>query len=296
MLLPDHIKYIPAADPSFPALLRQIGSPPQGLFFRGVLNDLPAISIVGTRRNTSYGRRCIEEIVPDLVAAGFSIISGLALGIDGLVHRAVLRAGGKTIAILGTGIDEKAIYPRAHVNLAHEIIHSGGAIVSEFPAGTGSRKEHFPIRNRLIAGWSLATLVIEADMDSGSLITAKQALEANREVLAVPGPIWSDVSRGCNKLISAGARVCMSANDVLESLEIDRPDLVSQARALLPLTSDESRILDLLSEPHHVDDIIVKTGLDAGSVGAKLTVLEVKGYIAQLGGQIWGRSHGRLRK
>lgn len=296
MLLPDQIKYIKADDPSFPPLLRQISSPPQGLFFRGLLNTLPAISIVGTRRNTSYGRRCVEAIVPDLVAAGFAIVSGMALGIDGLVHRSALDAGGKTIAILGTGIDEQAIYPRAHVNLAHEIIASGGAVISEFPPGTGSRKEHFPIRNRLIAGWSLATLVIEADMNSGSLITAKQALEANREVLAVPGPIWSDVSRGCNKLISAGARVCLSANDVLESLELDRPDLVSQARALLPLTPEESSILDLLSAPMHVDDIILKSGFEAGAVGARLTVLEVKGYIAQLGGQMWGRSHARLRK
>lgn len=296
MLLPDHIQYISADDTRFPPLLRQIGSPPQGLFFRGAINDLPAISIVGTRRNTSYGRRCIDAIVPDLVAAGFTIVSGMALGIDGLVHQAALNAGGKTIAILGTGIDENSIYPRAHVNLAHEIIKSGGAVVSEFPPGTGSRKEHFPIRNRLIAGWSLGTLVIEADMDSGSLITAKQALEANREVLAVPGPIWSDVSRGCNKLISAGARVCTSASDVLESMEIDRPDLISEARALLPLTPEESLILNLLSTPLHIDDIIVKTSMDPGSIGAKLTMLEVKGYIAQLGGQMWARSHARLRK
>ncbi len=296
MLLPDQIKYISADASAFPPLLRQISSPPQGLFVRGELNDQPAISIVGTRRNTSYGKRCIEAIVPDLVSAGFTIVSGMALGIDGLVHRAVLNAGGKTIAILGTGIDDAAIYPRAHTSLAHEIIESGGALISEFPPGTGSRKEHFPIRNRLIAGWSLATVVIEASTDSGSLITAKQALEANREVLAVPGSVWSDVSMGCNKLISAGARVCSSANDVLESLEIDRPELVSQARALMPLTPEESHILDLLSSPLHVDDIVNKTGMDPGSVGARLTLLEVKGYIAQLGGQIWSRSHVRLPK
>ncbi len=293
MLHLDPIEYIEQADPRFPALLRQISRPPDGLFVRGALDDhQPCISIVGTRKNTSYGKRVVDLLVPELARAGFAIISGMALGIDGLVHRAALDAGGKTIAVLGTGIDDDSLYPRAHTNLAYEIMDSGGAVVSEFVAGTPSRKEHFPIRNRIIAGWSLATIVIEGSPDSGSLITAKLALDFDREVLAVPGSIWSDTSRGCHVLIKAGARLCESPQDVFDAIQLDRPAQISETRKLLPLTPDESRLLQTITRPLHVDELVLESGLDSAKIGAALSILELKGYASHLGGQIWARTSG----
>lgn len=287
------IEYISKDDPRFPPLLRQIADSPEGLYVRGTIRDLPSISVVGTRRCTSYGRRATKEIVSDLAASGFGIISGMALGIDGEAHKAALDANGYTIAVLGTGIDEETIYPREHLSLAHRILDAGGAIVSEFPPGSPSMKHVFPRRNRLIAGWSQATLVIEADENSGSLITAKLALEENREVLAVPGSIWSQVSKGCHRLLTLGAKVCTGHRDILETLELDRPELISQARASMPLSSEESHILDCVVGQIHVDDLVIAAKRSTSIVSAHLAILEIKGYVAQLGGQIWSRTGTR---
>lgn len=295
MLPKQDIQFVSSDDASFPQLLRQIHRPPKGLFVRGSLDDQPAISIVGTRKNTSYGKRCVEIIVPPLVEAGFTIISGMALGIDGLVHKAALDAGGKTIAVLGTGVDEDSLYPRAHTNLAHQIIESGGAVVSEFPPGTSSRRENFPIRNRIIAGWSLATIVIEADIDSGSLITARLALDCNREVLAVPGSIWSSASNGCHALIKSGARLCENVQDVFDAVKLDRPAQIAETRKLLPLTPDESFLYECLKQPTHVDDLAASSSLDSAKISAALSILELKGYASHLGGQVWAKVSG-LRK
>ena len=296
MTFPDNIQYITLDDTRYPPLLRQISDPPKGLYVRGNLQDVPCISIVGTRRSTSYGRRAAQEIVSDLVVAGLGIVSGLALGIDGEVHKATLDAGGYTIAILGTGIDEATIYPREHLKLAHQILESGGALVSENPPGSPSFKYAFPRRNRLIAGWSPATLVIEANESSGSLITARLALDDNREVLAVPGSIWSDVSLGCNRLLSLGAKVCMSAQDVIDVLKLDRPELVSQVRASLPLTAEESNLLSHISGHIHIDDLATQSGLNSATASAHLSLLEMKGYVAQLGGQFWSKTTVRLQR
>lgn len=295
-MLPDNIQFISIDDARYPPLLHQISDPPKGLYVRGNLQDLPCISIVGTRRCTSYGKRATQEIVRELVASGVGIISGLALGIDGEAHKAALEAGGYTIAILGTGIDEATIYPREHLKLAHQILESGGALVSEVPPGSPSFKHAFPRRNRLIAGWTPATVVIEANESSGSLITAKLALEYNREVLAVPGSIWSEVSMGCNRLLSLGAKACTSAQDILDSLKLDRPELVSQVRASLPLTAQESHILALISGHIHIDDLATQANLDSATTSAHLSLLEMKGYVAQLGGQFWSRTSSRLHK
>lgn len=295
-MLTDTIDFVTIEDRRYPPLLRQISDPPKGLFVRGNLVDQPCVSIVGTRRCTPYGRRAVREIVNDLAVAGFGIVSGLALGIDGEAHQAALDAGAYTIAVLGTGIDEASIYPREHLALAHRILKSGGALVSEAAPGGESFKFVFPRRNRIIAGCTPATVVIEANESSGSLITARLAMEENREVLAVPGSIWSEVSMGCNRLIAMGAKVCTNGNDILSALKLDQPELIATVRASLPLTAEESRLLEEVANPIHIDDLSQKTGLDSGSVSARLALLEMKGYVAQLGGQIWGRKGTRLRK
>lgn len=296
MKLPDQIEFVPFDDPRYPPLLRQIADPPQGLYIRGNLQDVPCISIVGTRRCTAYGRRATHEIVSDLVVSGLGVVSGLALGIDGEAHKATLDAGGYTIAILGTGIDEASIYPREHLKLAHRILENGGALVSESPPGSPSFKHVFPRRNRLIAGWTPATIVVEANESSGSLITAKLALDDNREVLAVPGSIWSEVSKGCHHLLTLGAKPCTNAQDIIDALKLDRPELVTQVRASLPLTAEESQLLSLISGHIHIDDLATQSGLDSATTSAHLSLLEMKGYVAQLGGQFWSRTSNRLRK
>ena len=182
------------------------------------------------------------------------------------------------------------------MKLAHRILENGGALVSESPPGSPSFKHVFPRRNRLIAGWTSATLVIEANESSGSLITAKLALDDNREVLAVPGSIWSEVSMGCNRLLSLGAKVCTGASDVIDVLKLDRPELVSQVRASLPLTAEESQLLALVSGHIHIDDLSTQANLNAATTSAHLSLLEMKGYVAQLGGQFWSRTSTHLRK
>lgn len=289
-LIANEIRFLLPTDEDFPRMLKETSDPPEALFVRGVLTDAPAIAIVGTRRITSYGKRCVESIVPDLAATGLSIVSGMALGVDAAVHHETIRAGGTTVAYLGTGVDEDAIYPRSNLILAKRILETGGAIVSEFPPGTEGFKGNFPLRNRLIAGSSLATLVIEAAQDSGSLITAKCALEENREVLAVPGPIWSDQSRGTNALLKMGAKACVCATDILEAIAIDRPELVVKARAELPLDPTEERLLSFMDEPHHADELSRKSGISGPFVSSTLAILELKGLIKTVGGQMWVKS------
>ena len=289
----DRISVVFAEDPGYPALLGATADPPHILFIRGELKTTPSVSVVGSRRMTEYGKRCVDELVPPLVDAGIAITSGLAFGVDGAAHSTTVERGGTTWAVLGTGIDEASLYPRAHAGLTHQILDGGGALISEFPPGTGSRKEHFPLRNRIIAGLSLATIVIEAREDSGSLITAKSALEENREVLAVPGPIWSDSSRGTNQLIRAGARVCLGADDVFSALALDRPQAVRQAMAGLPADPVDQKILQALDEPRHVDSLADLLHLGAPALASRLSLLELSGFIAPLGGQVWARAGQR---
>lgn len=289
------IERICIQDTRVPALLRQIADPPDGLFVRGELRDAPAIAVVGTRRMTSYGRRAVRELVHDLVSYGFAIVSGLALGIDGEAHKAALDAGGYTIAVLATGIDDSTIYPREHLALAKRILLSGGALISEVPEGSPSFKFAFPKRNRLIAGLCPATIVVEAMPGSGSLITARLALEGNREVLAVPGPIWSATSSGCHELIGLGAKICTNAQNVIDALEMDQPALVAETRASMPLTADEGRLLEILDQPLHIDQISELERTVPGVIGSRLSLLELKGYVEHLGGQIWLKK-GNLAK
>jgi DNA processing protein len=283
----DGIFLLLREDPSYPPLLLQTSDPAEALFVRGTLRSLPWIALVGSRQMTSYGERCIESIVPDLIHAGCGIVSGLALGIDGAVHRSTIRSRGYTVAFLGGGINEDSIYPRLHLDLAHEILEQGGALVSEFPPNTVSRNFHFPLRNRLIAGSSLATVVIEATLDSGSLITAKSALEENREVFALPGPIWSEMSAGCHRLIQAGAQLCTKSDDILRLISSDRPQVIEETQARLPLDAFERKLLETLREPHSIDRLSTVLTESTGKLSATLSLLELKGLVSFLEGQGW---------
>ncbi|MDD5295073.1 MAG: DNA-processing protein DprA, partial [Patescibacteria group bacterium] len=208
-IIKEDIKIMAITDKSYPALLNEIYNPPPLIYYKGELdlkNDF-TLAVVGTRKFTAYGEQITDYLVKDLAANGLTIASGLALGIDSLAHLATLATGGKTIAVLGSGLDRENIYPSQNRYLADKIIASGGAIMSELPLGTPPLRHNFPQRNRLISGLSLGTLVIEAGEKSGALITAAYALEQNREVFAVPGHIHSPVSAGPNKLIKEGAKV-----------------------------------------------------------------------------------------
>lgn len=274
-------------DAEYPTLLRSGCDRPEILYLRGVIPNEPMISLVGSRRMTEYGEHCVDTICRDLVRSSCSIVSGMALGIDGRAHQACLNARGKTVAVLATGLDDESLYPRAHVGLAHRILSEGGCLLSELPPGSGARKERFPMRNRIIASMSHATVVVEASLKSGSLITAQYALEEGREVLAVPGPIWSEQSQGTNQLIKAGAKPCLAAQDVLDALEIDRPELVTAARSAFPLDPQEREVLEALGSPVTLDVLIERLDLKASRLQSNLSMLELKGFAKQVGGQKW---------
>lgn len=274
-------------DTDYPTLLRSGCDRPEILYLRGSIPHEPMISVVGSRKMTEYGQHCVDALCQDLVRSSCSIVSGMALGIDGHAHQACLNVRGKTIAVLATGLDNDSLYPRAHVALAHRILAEGGCLLSELPPGSGARKERFPMRNRIIASLGHATVVVEASLKSGSLITAQYALEEGREVLAVPGPIWSEQSQGTNQLIKAGAKPCLAAQDVLDALEIDRPELVTAARSAFPLDPQEREVLEALGSPVTLDVLIERLDLKASRLQSSLSMLELKGFAKQVGGQKW---------
>ncbi len=207
---------ITIADTRYPPILKQIADPPQHLFLRGeLIASAICIAVVGPRQHSAYGAKVTEKLVYAIAKAGVTIVSGLARGIDGIAHQAALQAKGKTVAVLGSGCDDESIYPKEHVPLAHSILSSGGALISEYQPGSSPTKLTFPARNRIIAGMAKATLVIEAAQRSGSLITARCALDYDRDVLAVPQNIDSPTARGVNELIRMGAYPVTSPRDVL---------------------------------------------------------------------------------
>jgi len=214
----EKISFITWDDPEYPSLLKEIFAPPPVLYYKGRLDNTIKnnLSVVGSRKHSSYGQRAISELLPTVVRHNINIVSGLALGIDALAHQVALNNGGVTWAVLGSGLDYRNIYPPAHLQLAQAIIDSGGALISEFPPGAPPYRQNFPQRNRIVAGLSQATLVIESKIRSGALITAHYALDANREVLAVPGNICSEFSAGPNRLIKSGAKTISSPDDILE--------------------------------------------------------------------------------
>lgn len=286
----EGIRVLFSEDPDFPSLLAASSDPPEVLFIRGTIPSAPAVAIVGTRKMTPYGEQVTRHLIPPLVGSGLCVVSGLALGIDGLVHRATLDTGGITTAFLATGVDHPSIYPRAHVRLAEEIIEKGGCLLSESPPGGQGYEYLFPLRNRLIASFSLATIVVEAAPKSGSLITATLALEENREVLAVPGSIWNPQSEGTNHLLKLGAKPCTTAQDILDALALDRPDLIAQARSELPTTPQDQTFLSYLSQPIHIDVLATLAKQAVSHVSSQLSILELKGLVQHLGGQTWVRT------
>jgi len=271
-------------DPRYPERLRQIYGAPFLLYVRGDLRpqDDLAVAVVGTRRMTPYGRQATERIVRDLAAGGVTVVSGLARGVDTCAHRAALEAGGRTLAVLGSGVD--VIYPAENARLAREVA-AQGAIISEYPLGASPDGANFPARNRIISGLARATLVVEAGPTSGALITARFALDQNREVFAVPGSIFAPASEGTNRLIQQGAKPILCAQDVLDELNLEAVGRQLEMRELLPVDEMEKAILGLLSdEPRHVDEVCREAGLSISLVSSTLTMLELKGLARHVGG------------
>jgi len=286
-LAKENIKVITVVDENYPKLLAEIYNPPALLYYRGALDlrDDFSLAVVGTRKYTSYGQQAVENITKDLVRNNITIISGLALGIDALAHLAALEAGGKTVAVLGSGLDRQSLYPSQNRYLADKIADAGGAVISEFPLGTAPLKYNFPQRNRIISGLSLGTLVVEAAEKSGALITAAYALEQNREVFAVPGNIFSCVSAGPNKLIKDGAKSVTSAFDIIENLNLTQATAYLDNKKILPESEEEEKIISKLSfEPIHIDELVRQTGLDAATANSTLVMMEMKGMVKNLGG------------
>jgi DNA processing protein len=265
----------------YPRLLREIPGAPPLIYLRGGLlaADDWAVAIVGTRAPSTYGREAAYRLAGDLARAGVTIVSGLALGIDTLAHTAALDAGGRTVAVLGSGVDRP--YPERNRKLAERIMEQG-ALVSDFPLGTAPVAANFPPRNRLISGLSRGALVVEAGERSGALITVEFALEQGRDVLAVPGSIFARQSAGAHRLLRDGAALVTCAEDVLAALEMTTASVQREARAELPADPVEAALLALLGyEPQHIDELGRAAGLPAPAVAAALAVLELKGLVRQ---------------
>jgi DNA processing protein len=277
-------------DPKYPERLLEIDAPPPALFVWGATEyeDRWAAAIVGTRKPTGYGTDVAHEVATTLARNGVTIVSGLARGVDSVAHRAAVEAGGRTLAVLGSGVDY--IYPREHRRLAEKIAENG-AVLSDYPLGTRPEPGNFPPRNRIISGLALVVVIVEAGESSGALITAEFAADQGREVFAVPGSIYSHASRGTNRLIQSGARPLLSADEVLEALNLDvlaRQETVSEA---LPEDETERQLLQALAgEPLHVDELGVRCGLPVAQVSASLAMLELKGRVRQVGGMHYMRA------
>ncbi|MBI4128353.1 MAG: DNA-protecting protein DprA [Parcubacteria group bacterium] len=275
-------------DASYPLALREIPTPPPLLYVRGAAdfhNDV-AIAVVGTRTPSPYGRIHCERIVRELASQGVTIVSGLAYGIDAIAHQATLEAAGRTIAVLGSGIDSQSIYPPSHNGLAEKIIERGGNVISEYPLGTAPLRHHFPARNRIISGFSKAVLVVEAREKSGALLTARDALDQNRDVFALPGDVNRPQAAGPNRLIRMGAKLIINATDVLSELNVPlaKAQQALGERTFQADTKEEAAILThLTDEPIHVDELAEACALPAASVTATLTLMEMKGKVKNMG-------------
>ncbi len=285
------IKVITWEDDSYPRYLKEIDQPPPVLYLRGDLHteDEWAVSIVGTRRVTAYGRQVTEEVAAALARSGVTIVSGLARGVDAIAHQAALNAGGRTLAVLGSGVDR--IYPPEHRRLAEQVI-ANGALLSDYAPGTAPDAVNFPPRNRIISGLSRAVVVVEAGERSGALITAEFAVEQGREVFAVPGNINAPQSKGTNYLIQQGARPLLEPKDILETLDLTLINEHRAARTVLPADATEARLFELLGqEPLHVDEIRQRAELPIEKVSAALALMELKGLVRQVGGMHYVAVH-----
>ncbi|WIO74275.1 DNA-processing protein DprA [Porticoccaceae bacterium LTM1] len=280
---------LPITSPDYPKLLKEIHTPPPLLYVKGDVSllSMPQLGIVGSRRHTMSGGETARAFARELSYCGFTITSGLAIGIDGMAHRGAMD-GGKTIAVLGTGVEY--IYPRIHQRLAQEILESGGTLVSEQPADTAPLPSLFPQRNRIISGLSLGVLVVEAARKSGSLITARCAMEQGREVFAMPGSVHSPVAHGCHQLIRDGATLVECVEDIGDQLggmlELKKQELSSNTNARPELNLQEKKLLDLLGfDPVDFDALISHSGMDTPRLTSTLMDLELKGLLQQDAGR-----------
>lgn len=272
------------SSPDYPERLRHIYHAPPVLYLRGELKqaDEWAVAVVGTRKASAYGREAARHVASELARAGVTVVSGLARGIDSVAHRAALEAGGRTVAVLGNGVD--VAYPAENRRLMQHIVERG-AVVSEYSLGTPPDAGNFPPRNRVISGLSLGVVVVEASERSGALITADYAAEQGREVFAVPGNMFNRNSIGCNRLIQQGAKLVLSIEDVLEELNLTMVAQQLELQAVVPENETESLLLSYLSrEPTHVDQIVRQSELSASEVSSTLTLMELKGMVRQVGG------------
>ncbi len=282
----EKIAVVACEDDNYPGLLKEIYDPPVLLYCRGtIIKDECTIAAVGTRKVTGYGQQAAESIVGELARNGITIVSGLALGVDTIAHNTALKYQARTIAVLGTGLDKQSVYPSSNRYLADKIADANGAVISEFPMGTPPLRHHFPQRNRIIAGLSLGTLVIEAGERSGALITARLALEQNRDVFAVPGSIYSPVSYGPNLLIKQGARAIDSGREIIEALDLASINNYIDNKKILPENREEAAIIAKIThEPIYIDDLIRLTDLSAPVINSTLIIMEMKGMVRNLGG------------
>ena len=280
----DAIKKISLQGKGYPAILKEIHDPPKELYIKGEIieQDKTAIAIVGTRKYSQYGKQVTLDIAGELAKLGITVVSGLARGIDTFAHQAALENKGRTIAVLGSGIDKKSFYPSCNYRLG-EKISQYGAVISEYPPGVRGTQFTFPQRNRIISGLSLGVVVIEAPEKSGALITATLALEQDREVFAVPGSIYERNSQGTNQLIKSGAKPIACVEDILEELNLSHL-LKTERREIKPETREEEIIFSVLSlQPTHIDEIIKKSGLPTSAVNSTLMILELRKAVRNLG-------------
>jgi DNA processing protein len=270
-------------DAAYPRRLKEIDQPPPVLYLRGALRpeDEWAVGVVGTRRTTPYGRQVADQIVRVLAGSGVTVVSGLARGIDAIAHQAALEAGGRTLAVLGSGVD--IVYPPENARLAERIC-ANGALLSDYPPGTQPEGVNFPPRNRIISGLSLAVVIVEAGQTSGALITASFAAEQGRDVFAVPGNITAPQSWGTNRLIRDGATPLLEPQDVLETLNLTQVVEQRTARVVLPADATEAQLYQMLGlEPLHVDEIRARTDLPIEMVSGTLAMMELKGLVRRVG-------------
>jgi DNA processing protein len=283
----EKIEMIVFSERGYPQILKESPNPPYIIYTKGKLdlNDAPMIAIVGARKNSSYGAQIARSFAKELSQAGLIVVSGMALGIDTYAHRGALDAHGKTVAVLGNSLDDANIYPRENFNLSREICDSG-MLLSEYPAEMKAGTLTFPARNRIVAGLTLGTLVVEAGEKSGALITSQMALDANRQVFSVPGSIFSEASFGTNNLIKSGAKTVTGVRDILEELNLTEKNMKQKMVPKEPTNQEEALILKVLSsDPLHIDNISKMTKLQTATISGTLTMMEIKGWVKNIGGQ-----------
>lgn len=286
------VNFICYDEPDYPENLLQIFDPPPVIFIRGSVKSLDklAVAVVGSRKPSPYGLLVAEKFAKDLAVLGITVISGMARGIDTAGHKGALAGGGRTVAVLGCGLD--VVYPRENKKLMDRIVDSG-AVISEYPLGTPPEPWHFPARNRIISGLSLGTIVVEAAEKSGALITADFALEQGRDVMAVPGNIVSPLSRGPHRLIKQGARLVEGAGDIIDEMGLERlfPTRKENAGGKVKMSVEEEALYNLLSlEPVSLDELIDRTGFPPQKVLAALMYLEIKGLTRKMPGKLYVRA------